>query len=463
MKLKLRRLKEKDGPIFFSTADPADSMTYRIVAGASLQREEEVRKFSLGFFVEDRTLYISSLFNFAILLFSSVVKNRFMGLNSVRLTYKSINIGKFAVSMALRHPDAYLNKVTYYERLLKFIFICVRNVDNFLCIRSSVRACYVNEPYYTNGVYCELAAKFNIPLYHNTYPFRLSRFMFSNNEPSVKAFVVKPDEAADFDKEHIGRQILNDIVTSTETIEYMSTVPFEAREVADFEADAIVYAHSFTDAQQSFGGDAAFLNMYEWLLFTLKKLGDRKVILKAHPAFFREGYKAEVIKWDRAVFERLVSRISGAPNLTVIDWPMRNVDLLKCVKKECVLISHHGNALVEGAGLGFRCISSLSSPWRRYNLFNTWQTQDEYAQLLKDFRSLKVTDLEILYGYVFDLYKGESSFFHQDSWRQIVARELGVPPVSISQNKDILQNLSNTEVMRLISIISKGIREVYLG
>lgn len=57
-------------------------------------------------------------------------------------------------------------------------------------------------------------------------------------------------------------------------------------DLGDF--DHIVYAHSFTDAQLNYGYDGAFMNVYDWLVFTLDCLieKNKKICLKAHPNFF---------------------------------------------------------------------------------------------------------------------------------------------------------------------------------
>ena len=243
----------------------------------------------------------------------------------------------------------------------------------------------------------------------------------------------------------------------------MSTVEFQSREVSFSEVDAVIYAHSFTDSQQSYGGDTEFLNMYEWLLYTLNKLKNKRVILKAHPGFFRKDYLAEVIEWDRLIFEKFVKQVANQPNLTIIDWPMRNSELLNQLNNDCILISHHGNALLEGAGQGFRCISSSASSWKNYDLFNTWVTKKQYDQMLENFHELSSTKLETLYEYVFDVYKGECSFFHEDSWRHIVEKETGIEASQISTNRSVLASLSSSEINRVISAVSFKIRTLHLS
>ncbi len=438
--------------LFFSTTD-MQAISHRIIVGASIRFEEGRRNDTLQLYLKRKGKAFGSICRFFATLAKAAVTGTLFGTAALDICYRSIPVGRYAISAALRHPSAYLNKAIYYGRLARSLFDCVRNVDNFLAIRSQIAACYVNEPAYTNGVYCELAAKFGLPLYHNMYPYRITRFAMDGKTDAVDAFVVHPLDAPG--RTEAGRQILERIIAATEKIDYMATVEFESRALAPSDADAVIYAHSFTDAQQAYGGDRAFLSMYDWLAFTLDELKDKKVILKAHPGFFRKGYAAQVIEWDRMVFESIIKRFSGRPNLTIIDWPMRNNELLNSLGKDCVLVSHHGNALLEGAALGFRCICSQSTAWKKYPLFNAWKTQQEYRQLLNSPKLLEPTDAEQLHGYVYDLYEGPCSFFHGDSWRHIAERETGVPANEISKNSKVLGRLSEEEIERLVDAVAK--------
>ena len=396
-----------------------------------------------------------SRLRFALLLARSILTGRLFGTSALNIHYKSICIGRYAVSAALRHPAAYLDRKIYYRRLIEALRSCVAYVDNFLAVWENVAACYVNDPAYANGVYCELAAYYKIPLYMNFYPHRLTRFRIEGGAGAVEPLVVHP--ASSEGRKEKGREILERITDSTEEIEYMATIEFEMKDFDPADADVVIYAHSFTDAQQSYGGDPAFLSMYDWLVFTLDALRDKKVILKAHPGFYRKGYVAQVIEWDRRVFDEVVKKFSGRKNLAIIDWPMRNNELLARIRKSCILVSHHSNALIEGAGKGFRCISSAAASWQKYALFNAWSTRREYEALLKNHELLVATDLGLLYEYVHDLYEGPNSFFHKDSWRHIVAREANIPASEISRDGGILSSLPEQRVEHLIDLVSRKI------
>ena len=105
---------------------------------------------------------------------------------------------------------------------------------------------------------------------------------------------------------------------------------------------AVVYAHSFTDAQHVSGGNSSFLNLLEWLKYTLKILNGKNVILKAHPNFSSNKHNSDIVYWDKKIWKYLLSKISKYKNLQIIDWPLQNSFLLDKISKNTIIISHHG-------------------------------------------------------------------------------------------------------------------------
>ena len=109
----------------------------------------------------------------------------------------------------------------------------------------------------------------------------------------------------------------------------------------------VIYAHSFTDAQSIFGKDG-FINSKDWLLFTLRKLLEKKnkILLKAHPNFYNKSMGKQAI-WDKKIFDLLKNDIQKYKNLKILDLPIKNHEMLKKLNKKTILISHHSNALLE--------------------------------------------------------------------------------------------------------------------
>ena len=60
-------------------------------------------------------------------------------------------------------------------------------------------------------------------------------------------------------------------------------------------------------------------------------------------------------------------------NVKFLISPIKNIDILKMVNKKCILISHHGSAILEGLYCGFKCISSTATFWnKKLQLTNSW-------------------------------------------------------------------------------------------
>jgi len=447
--------------LILSTANPKKRISHAIINGAVQIKEEEVRGEKLSTISPPSCgANITKLMKFSFLVIVSVIKGKFFGVKGVMLEYRGIGIGRYAAAGALRSADSYLNKPKYYGRFLRNIYVGICRVDSFFLIKSKVAAVYVSDPSYMNGVYACLAANNCIPLYHNKYPYSLTRFYSKRLIRSSDYFHVYPSVGNDRKKR--GKDILRNVLKKTENISYMQSVGFESKEFKQSEAVAVIYAHSFTDAQQGYGGDKDFLSMFEWLMFTLNKLRGKKIILKAHPGFFRSGYQTNVFAWDRVIFEELVDKIKLDSEVTIIDWPMRNSELLAKLNPECVLISHHSNALLEGAELGFKCICSASTPWEKYNLFNAWYNKSEYSKMLSNFGFLMENDLNKVYEYVSDLYTPSHSFFSKNGWRHIVEEKVGIPASDLSKKLDSLNEVPSDIIEEIICELADRICDVEL-
>lgn len=151
------------------------------------------------------------------------------------------------------------------------------------------------------------------------------------------------------------------------------------------EVTAVVYCHSFTDAQMNFGYDG-FRNVYDWLFFTTTRLlrlrPELNIVVKAHPVFFANWNPGKAALQDRQIWESLSGGLGQ--RVKVEGSSVSNRDFLKQFDRHrTVLVSHHGNALPEGAFLGFPVVGSAVAPWGRdYTFCTTWSNRDEYAELL---------------------------------------------------------------------------------
>ena len=73
--------------------------------------------------------------------------------------------------------------------------------------------------------------------------------------------------------------------------------------------------------------------------------------------------------------------------------------MLKRLKKNTILISHHGSAILEGLHLGFKCIASTKTFWNKnLKLTNQWENKKEYVSKLNcNWRKLKFCKKKKIY------------------------------------------------------------------
>lgn len=450
--------------IIFSTASPDVKISHKIIIYAVKEKEELISGKELK--VQrpaSSKIQPITLLQFLVFVVYTFLKGQWRGVNAINLHYKGVRIGKYAIATALRAPDAYTNIFKYYLRFFSWLYVGILRINNFIFIKDDVAAVYANDPCYMNGVYCDLAVLYKKPLYHNTYPYTLTRFSGAKHNQLSDYFYVQP--IALFDAIHVGKKKYTEILSDTTKISYMQSVKFvECNRNLDFDnIYAVVYAHSFTDAQQGCDGDSAFLSVYEWLLFTIKSLREKKIIIKAHPGFFRENYETNVIRWDRDIWNNLVRKIADNNKIQIVDWPMQNSQLLENLSKETILISHHGNALLEGGGLGIKCICSISSPWRKFDLFNQWRTRQEYYYLMMSPESLRRTDPSQIYRYMACLYGGHNSFDSNDAWNKLISNFCGVSTSEFSRAPSIINNLTEASVAEIAKKLSSKLGRIDLA
>ena len=67
-----------------------------------------------------------------------------------------------------------------------------------------------------------------------------------------------------------------------------------------------------------------------------------------------------------------------------IKEPIENGKIIKQLKKDTILISHHGTAILEGLFYNFKCITSQKTVWaKEFKLTNNWLSKNNYKKLLE--------------------------------------------------------------------------------
>lgn len=392
-------------------------------------------------------------------LFTSFLQGKLFGARLASMNYKKIRVGKYAIASALRKRSSVTSKLYYYYHLIIKLYIGINRIEEFLLIKNNIQAIYIDNPMYMNGVYNDLSILFNIPLYHNNYPYNLTRFSGAKKTNMSDYFLVHPKISVI--EQNKGEKIYYSILNNN-NIDYMREIKYVdcINGICFKDVYAVVYAHSFSDGQQNYYGDIAFRGVYDWLMYTIKILKNKKIIIKSHPNIYKTNTINTAVKYDKEIWKCITKELQTKPNIQIIDEPIYNKMLLSKLDKETILVSHHGNSLIEGGGLGFKCICHKSSPWDKYNLFNKWETKKQYNKLLLNVDKLQVTSKEKIYIYVSNLYGNENSYFSDKHFLKIMSKELNIKYSTIKNNIMILNNINSEKKIQMINKIAKNIQEL---
>lgn len=322
----------------------------------------------------------------------------------LKLTYKNIHIGRYvaaSVTAARSGP-----RIQYPILFLIHIYRAIHYIDWFYSSNFQYCAIFFPEPFYMHGLFQEIAIRHTIPIYTYNHPHSFVRILPSREAISTDFFEVglsSESRLTPTDKKlKLGREKIQRLVDSEDRLSYMHNIPYKLPTHLDLSStQAVVYMHSFVDAMHHTGPNLTFRDMYDWLDFTLFHLQAKHIILKVHPVLFRSDIVSRC--QDIKLFSKLVSKYSSE-KLTVIDFPTRNSHLLSLIPRDAVVISHHGNALLEAGYLGFKAICSSLAPWHKYQVFNEWSSTSEYNRLLNELDRLVPTNLAGLFEYIYDLH-----------------------------------------------------------
>jgi hypothetical protein len=399
-----------------------------------------------------------------------IIKSRKLS-NILNYSIDGINIGLPAYSTAVRHFKVYDSKTYLYYSLFKQLISAVRTYFFSTKIiqeaqkNSGELVVYIDDIAYLNSIFFDSLMKGGVGVYTNRYPHG---YMFYKNKKfttlSVTQYeypkIIVPDE-----KYHAYME--KRLRSPQEFIPYFHAKPTKKLKThkpkVASEQTVLVYAHSFTDAQLVYGYDG-FLNMYEWLEFTLNTLTNQNVniIVKGHPNFW-SYFEAEVIEWDRMLWNKIKNTYKESKNITFINTPITNKEQLDLLdSNKTVVISHHGNAAVEAAYLGFKSISSSCSPWgsEYYSFCDTWNTRDQYKELLCNLGNVGYADEIKLKNFASDRYIYKGSYHGKSVWFSILANEIGVTTGEIIATPSIVTKDKFTDYDDSVRKISLSIHEL---
>jgi hypothetical protein len=342
--------------------------------------------------------------------------------------------------------------------------------------RKTTRAIYLGDVYYMDGIWVDyFLNQTRVWVYLDLYPFglicvkdsfrNLSRLRSHLEHALSRQKIISTERISDY--------FLRRLESPAEVIDYYQASLNEeilTPEAAPNRLYCIVYVHSFTDAQMERGYDG-FKSVYEWLKFTVSELvaihPNLTVILKAHPNFYSTGKHLDpqhATLLDQKMWQFFLSNLPSG--VTVIDKPISNASLLRLYKPEnTILISHHSNAIVEGAYLGFTSISSKASPWSNlYNFSRVWDSKEEYRQFLRsiDPSSIILNEkAESVRKFISDVYLSPYTVVtgERSSWG-VVSKFTGMPTASILNNPFVDPTTSTLQTQEIIVELSARIDEL---
>lgn len=406
----------------------------------------------------DPDFYLSLLYFFVHVVLCILSKRKQLPM----YRYEGVDIGKYAAATALRDPNACINKMSYIKRFFLAAWQGMIYFSYAKWVSTCISYAYLHDTGYLYGIVVDTLLKKNVKVFLKGYPHNLvlcsGRYC---NQVNVK---VCRDEREGFSEQEAEEYMVRRLEKPAETISYIRVNEEKQNDIKlPVGKCVVIYTHSFTDVQLGYGYDG-FASVYEWLVFTIDSLKDHdlEIIVKGHPNFWAPLHESHIVQWDKKIWQHVVDKYSNTKNITLIDWPINNYTLLsKLDKEKTLLISHHGNAIVEGAFLGFMTLSSVCSLWgERYKFGMVWKTRQEYIELLtKEKWNFQVDKMEVLH-FVHDKYLNPYGYHSDNFWLSLIARSMNIQSKDLSQKPSLFNAGRIRDYKSLIDKISDSIIEI---
>ena len=420
-----------------------------LISSSKFHLEKEYRK---KFSYE---IYKKISFNYRCIFFliRNILNFNFFSKKDIMLIkYKNYNISRYAIAEVFKNYYSYLNPLTYLIECIKNFYNCALTIESLeLLKKKRIIGAFVDHPMYTNGLILEFLSKKKIPIYSLGYPKGIFAIQSKEKKKLKYEEITELKKSKSLSKKNINqaKKSINKVIHKTELIPWMRSIKFQALNYSNLDkVSHVIYAHAFTDAQLVYGYDG-FRNVLEWLEFTvsyLLKNKKNKILIKAHPSFFHSKFPSKQNLFDKKLFNRLYDKYRNNDHVIIFKHPIKNYELLKRLKKNTILISHHGSAILEGLHLGFKCIASTKTFWNKnLKLTNQWENKKEYVSKLNcNWRKLKFCKKKDLYDVCFQLFCDQYSLYGKKYWQQIISEELNINRKFLYENSaTIFNNLNN--------------------
>lgn len=334
-------------------------------------------------------------------VFAEIIKIIFSGsyFNNhkfAKIKIYNCNIGRYILSQTFKYLDTHLSFFSFnfykLKHLLEALNIVKFSIDN----NKKIKALYIDHTVYINGIFLNYFSTKNVDIYTHNYPrglFKIKRNSQRGNLDFEDLNSIKKNKKYNYNKKKVEKFLYKKMKPNFSWPWLIETkINFEKLKKKNLQNfDALVYCHAFTDAQLQCGY-SGFYKYEDWLCYTLDELQkkNKKTIIKIHPNFTKYSTHFRA-KFEIKIFNRLKKKYESNSNFLFIEEPFNNYQFLRLLNKKCILISHHGTAIIEGALLGFKIISYYKGFWeKKFKITNTWNTKVKYSSLLgKNFKSLK--------------------------------------------------------------------------
>jgi len=342
----------------------------------------------------------------------------------ISLKYKDINFGKHLFAFTLRDYEAYESKYKFYLSLFKKVYIIskyFKTADYYLKYYKFENI-YIDHLEYLNGIFYQIFRVKNKNIYTNRFPRTIIKTK-SKNIIDIFKLEFKDQNFSNKKKKKIKQEAKKIFKNVNNYLSWMNYTKFNVLKKYDLKKyNYIIYTHSFTDSQLSYGYDG-FFDTLEWLEFTTRELNKRKVnfIIKAHPNFYLNT-KNDICIWDKKIYSNFINRITDNKNILVINESISNSDLIKSLDKKCVAITKNGSAQFEMVHHNFKVISSKCNYLdHKYNLFNTWNNKKDYKKLLNQkWDKLKFCNKKNYLNAISRLYLDDKAYFGKNHYINIL-------------------------------------------
>ena len=385
-----------------------------------------------------------------------------------KLNFNEVQIGRYIIAEIYSKPNSYNSIIVFLYNAVINIFKAVNIYLTTENLSKKIDAAYIDHCIYINGIIVEVLTQKNILIYSNNYPKNL--FCFKNISKNKKICIDKIIELKKNDIKTSKKDLINaekyayKIIKNTNTLPWMKSITFKSEKIDRLSnATHFIYAHSFTDGQLMYGYDG-FVNIYDWIYFTLNTLSKNKknlIFVKAHPWFYHPKNPNGKFLFDRNIFLKLKKKFQS-DNIIFIKEPIENFKILKQLKKDTILISHHGTAILEGLYYNFKCITSQRTFWaKEFKLTNNWLNQGNYKRLLeKPWNKLNYKNKNDYRNVCFQLFLKKNGIFGKYLWLKIICDAYKVSMKEIWENIKFHKNLSKKKEKEVLKKIQKNIEQI---